>query len=64
MGKAYQHETPVFADEMKYIIFQPYWNVPPSIQRAELVPKIRKDPAYLARHNYEVVNKGDHVVST
>ena len=64
VGKAYQHETPVFADEMKYIIFQPYWNVPPSIQRAELVPKIRKDPAYLARHNYEVVNKGDHVVST
>lgn len=64
VGKAYRHRTPVFANEMKYVIFRPYWNVPLSIQLAELVPKIRKDRAYLAKHGFEVVNKRDQVVST
>lgn len=57
VGKAYHHQTPVFAAEMKSVIFRPYWNVPRSIQRAELVPKIEKDRSYLADNGYEVVNK-------
>lgn len=64
VGKAYRHQTPVFAKEMKYVIFRPYWNVPLSIQLAELVPKIRKDRAYLAKHGFEIVNNRDQVVST
>jgi len=56
VGKAYQHKTPVFADEMRYVIFHPYWNVPPSIARAELWPKDARDPSYLANHGFEVVN--------
>src|SRR5215471_9474086 len=34
VGKAYRHETPVFEDEMQYVVFRPYWNVPLSIQRS------------------------------
>jgi len=56
VGKAYQHKTPVFADEMRYVIFHPYWNVPASIARAELWPKDARDPSYLANHGFEVVN--------
>jgi L,D-transpeptidase YcbB len=41
VGKAYGHETPVFADYMRYVIFRPYWEVPMSIQFAELVLKTR-----------------------
>jgi L,D-transpeptidase YcbB len=62
VGKAYRHQTPVFANEMKYVIFRPYWNVPLSIQLAELVPKLRKDRAYLAKHGFEVVNNREQVV--
>jgi murein L,D-transpeptidase YcbB/YkuD len=62
VGKAFHHQTPVFANLMRYVVFRPYWNVPISIQRAELVPKIRKDPNYLAKHNYEVYNKAGQVV--
>ena len=54
VGKAYRHETPVFEDEMQYVVFRPYWNVPLSIQRSEIVPALRRDPAYLAKHNYEI----------
>ena len=64
VGKAYRHKTPVFSGNMTHLIFRPYWDVPLSIQRAELVPKIAKDPAYLAKNDYEIVNSRRQVVST
>lgn len=63
VGKAMRRQTPVFADNMRYLIFRPYWNVPPSIQRSELVPKLQRDPDYLADHGFEVVNRSGVVVS-
>ena len=48
-------ETPVFIGEMRYVEFSPYWNVPPAIQRSEIVPKLRQDPAYWERENLEAV---------
>lgn len=63
VGQAYRNQTPVFTGEMKYVIFRPYWNVPMSIQLNELVPKIRKDPNYLAANNYEVVDGSEHVIT-
>ena len=42
VGKAYRHRTPVFAGELKYVIFRPYWNVPLSIARAEVLPVIAR----------------------
>lgn len=64
VGKAYRHKTPVFSSEMTHVIFRPYWEVPASIQRAELVPKIAKDPAYLSKNEYEIVNASRQVVAT
>jgi murein L,D-transpeptidase YcbB/YkuD len=63
VGKAYHHQTPVFAAEMNQVIFRPYWNVPSSIQRAELVPKIEGDSSYLAKNRYEVVTPENTVVT-
>jgi len=62
VGRAMRRQTPVFANEMRYVIFRPYWLVPLSIQRAELVPKIRRDPDYLANHGFEVVDGSGDVV--
>ena len=50
------HRTPVFSDEMTYIEINPYWNVPPSIARKELLPKIQEDPGYLAANNFELLS--------
>ena len=49
--------TPAFADSMSYIEFSPYWNVPKEIAEKELWPKIRADPSYLSRNNYEIVTE-------
>ena len=55
------HQTPVFAQMMKYLVFRPYWNVPYSIVKNELMPHIsRSGLGYLASKNFEVTNsKGD-----
>jgi murein L,D-transpeptidase YcbB/YkuD len=55
-----EHQTPVFAHMMKYLVFRPYWNVPTDIAKKELVPHMSAKPGYLESKNYEVVNsKGD-----
>ncbi|WP_237481047.1 L,D-transpeptidase family protein [Lichenibacterium dinghuense] len=52
------HQTPIFSETMKYIIVNPYWNVPLSIVEKEMMPKLAADPNYFADHGYEVVRKG------
>jgi len=63
IGKAYGHKSPVFEKEIQYIVFRPYWEVTPSIQRNEIVPHIQKDPNYIAKHNFEVVTPKGEVVT-
>ncbi len=53
--------TPIFSDSMSYVNFGPYWNVPSSITRGEILPKVRNDRSYLARNNFEIVT-GDNPV--
>jgi L,D-transpeptidase YcbB len=62
IGKAYGHKSPVFEKDIQYVVFRPYWEVTPSIQRNEIVPHILKDSNYIAKHNFEVVTpKGELV---
>jgi murein L,D-transpeptidase YcbB/YkuD len=63
VGKAYDHDTPVFLDAMQYVIFRPYWNVPYSIARAEFLPRIARDPNYLAAKGFAVVDSKQNVVT-
>ena len=53
VGRAYQ-QTPVFRDEMKYVVFNPTWTVPYSIATKEMLPKIKADPGYFDSRNFEV----------
>ena len=53
VGKEF-HKTPVFSDTIKYIEFNPYWNVPTSIAMNSMVPKLKKNPNYLKERNFRV----------
>lgn len=55
VGKEYS-ESPTFTAPMSYIVFSPYWNVPPSITADEIIPAVEKNPNYLSQKNMEVVN--------
>jgi L,D-transpeptidase YcbB len=63
VGRAYRRQTPVFAKQMTHVIFRPYWNVPRSIERSEIVPDVEHDRSYLGKKNYEVVTQGGEVVT-
>jgi murein L,D-transpeptidase YcbB/YkuD len=52
---ARKHATPILNAEMTYLVFRPYWNVPPGIARKEILPKTNEDEDYLARNDMEVV---------
>jgi len=54
VGKPFWH-TPVFSGKMTYIVLNPSWNVPKSIALEETIPKIRKDPDYLTKHNMKIL---------
>ncbi len=64
VGKALRHDTPVFEKDMEYLVFRPYWNVPRSIQRSEIVPAIERDRNYLAKRNYEVTTLAGQPVTS
>lgn len=60
VGAAYgRRHTPVFTNTMRYVVFHPFWDVPPSIARREEVPRIRRDPTYAYREELEIVRGGD-----
>ncbi|MBP7456630.1 MAG: L,D-transpeptidase family protein, partial [Ottowia sp.] len=56
VGKALDTRTPLFDEDMLWIEFSPYWNIPPSIARKETVPTLRRNPGYLAAQGMEFVS--------
>ena len=64
VGRAYGARTPLFSEPMRRIEFSPYWNVPPSIARRELVPQLRRSPGLFAALGYEFVTGSGQAVST
>lgn len=64
VGKALRNRTPLIGADMRLIEFSPFWNVPPSIARAEVVPRLRRDPGYFAREDFEFVTPSGQVVTS
>ena len=56
VGKTFPStQTPIFMADMTYVVFRPYWDVPDSILRKEMLPEIRTKPDYLAKNDLEIV---------
>jgi len=53
VGKRYQR-TPVFSALMTYMVFRPYWNIPPSIAKKEILASAQKEPDYLAKNQMKI----------
>ena len=61
VGKHY-HETPIFKNKIKYIVLNPTWTLTHSIAIKETLPKLKKDPKYLAKHNMIIMNYSGKVI--
>jgi len=53
VGKA-ATRTVIFSDVLKYVVFSPYWNLPRSIVRNEIVPAMNRSSNYISRNNMEI----------
>ncbi|MGE0211326.1 MAG: murein L,D-transpeptidase [Parvibaculaceae bacterium] len=60
VGKPFT-STPVFSENMSYVVFNPNWGVPASIANNEYLPKLRSDPGYLARQNIRIIGSAGEV---
>ncbi len=52
------HMTSIFSNNLKHVVFRPYWKVPQSIIVNEMLPILKRDPGYLIRLNMEVLSNG------
>lgn len=52
VGKAV-HQTAVFSGNLQFVVFSPYWNIPPGIMAKEILPALRKNRNYLYQHHME-----------
>jgi murein L,D-transpeptidase YcbB/YkuD len=50
--------TPMFQDVMESLVFNPPWNVPERIAKNDILPKARKDKAYLVKNDYYINDDG------
>jgi murein L,D-transpeptidase YcbB/YkuD len=57
VGKAAKNKTPVLTADMRFVDFQPYWNVPFKIARDEILPKVMENPSYLSGQNMELISR-------
>jgi L,D-transpeptidase YcbB len=53
-----KNQTPIFFDQIRHVVVNPYWNVPTSIARNEIGPQVLRDPGYLARKEMELMADG------
>lgn len=61
VGSTY-HQSPVFRDEMKYLVLNPTWTVPYSIATKEILPQIQSEPDYFAKRDFDVKDRNGKLV--
>lgn len=63
VGKPYR-QTPVFSSRMTYVVFNPYWTVPPTILAQDILPAQAKNPNYLNNLNIKIIGRDGSMVPT
>ncbi|TCP93538.1 L,D-transpeptidase-like protein [Cricetibacter osteomyelitidis] len=58
-----ERRTPVMYSKLSNVVVNPPWNAPVRLINEDLLPKIRKDPSYLQRYGYEILNSKGQVIS-
>jgi murein L,D-transpeptidase YcbB/YkuD len=62
VGGAVGRQTPTMFERVRFVEFRPYWNVPPSILREEILPQLARSPGYLRARDMEIVGAGERVL--
>lgn len=55
-------QTPVFSDQIKYVIYNPTWTIPPTIEKKDVLPGMRRDKNYLKDRSLNIYDKDNNPV--
>ncbi len=55
-------QTPCFRSDIRYVVINPTWTIPPGILEKDILPAVKKDPAYLKKRNISIINRSGDVV--
>jgi len=61
VGKPFR-KTPVFSDEIEYVVFNPWWETPPNLARADKLPLFKRDPTVVQRLGFQVLDGGGRLI--
>ena len=61
VGKPDDADAGLLEHDADRVIVNPYWHMPPSIMKNEILPKLAEDPNYAARLGYEVIRRGNSI---
>ncbi len=55
-------KTPVFSDEIGYIVYNPTWTIPPTIKKNDVIPGSKRDPEYLSKKHLTAYDREGNVI--
>jgi murein L,D-transpeptidase YcbB/YkuD len=61
VGRPYR-KSPVFRDDIKYLVFNPTWTVPYSIATRDLLPQIQSDPGFFEDRGFDLRDRNGQLV--
>ena len=57
-----ERRTPVMSSKLSNVVVNPPWNAPTRLINEDIVPKVKRDPGYLARNGYSIIDgKGNTI---
>jgi len=57
-------QTPVFSSVMNHLVLAPTWTVPPTILWQDVIPAVKKNPAYLSQKNMQLISRDGSMVNS
>ncbi|MFC0308246.1 L,D-transpeptidase family protein [Gallibacterium trehalosifermentans] len=55
-------KTPVMTSKLSNIVVNPPWNAPVRLINEDLIPKVRKDPSYIYRNGYTIIDSKGNTI--
>jgi len=62
VGQPYR-QTPIFRSAIDEVVLNPTWTVPPGILGKDILPAVRRDPAYLDKRGLRVIDRNGRPVA-
>ena len=54
--------TPVMSSKLSNVVVNPPWNAPPRLINEDIIPKVRKDPSYIYRNGYSIIDSKGNII--